>query len=170
MATQRKYLERSSPTFENELNRELAELNERGIDTDGCFINMGITKSVWVPASGVKAPGTKPATWIEWGISGVYQFADNDDDTIVANIKFPADMDKTIAPVLSIGWSATTTGNANWKIEYLYTQLGEDTTASAQTTAYIVSTESYKDGLVLAQLTLDVPHADDVCVSCSFSP
>lgn len=128
-----------------------------------------VTKTVWVPASGVRAPGTKPATWKEWGISGVWEFSDGTDDTVVANLQFPYDMDLTAAPVVSIGVStntAVTSETSVWQLEYLYTAPGENTAANAQATiTKNVNAVAQADGLVVATFpAMAVPGATDVCV------
>lgn len=121
----------------------------------------------WVPASAIKAPGIKPATWKDWGISGVWEFSDATDDTLVANIKFPNEMDKAVAPTFLIGWSAqgVSPGNCEWQLEYLFTQLNENTAAAAQTTSTVVTAASVTaNGLVVSSITLDVPNVNDVCM------
>ena len=125
-----------------------------------------------MPFNALKAPGIKPATFVDHGISGAWSFADATDDTIVANIKFPNDMDKSVAPIIVIGWSSTTpdpgddSKQAVWQLEYLYRQIGEDTTAVAQGTLPItVSASTVAEGLVYSTFAaLDVLHADDLCL------
>jgi len=130
-----------------------------------------ITKSIWLGVQGIKAPGTKPATFKEWGISGVWEFSDGTDDTVIANLKFPEDMDRSVAPTFTVGWStntAVTTETCTWQIEYLYTQAGEDVTAAAQETLTVDSNAiAQANGLIVATITgLDVPNAADVCMHC----
>ena len=130
-----------------------------------------ITKSIWLGVQGIKAPGTKPAKFKDWGISGVLEFSDGTDDTVIANLKFPEDMDRSVAPTFTVGWStntAVTTETCTWQIEYLYTQAGEDVTAAAQETLTVDSNAiAQADGLIVATITgLDVPNAADVCMHC----
>ena len=133
---------------------------------------MPVIRSVWIPFSGLKAPGTKPATFVDHGISGAWEFSDGTDDTIVANIKFPADMDMTVAPTTLVGWSSNTADpgddskQAVWQIEYLYTQVDEDTTAAAQDTISVTTSAStVSDGLVTSTFSgMDIPNASDICL------
>ena len=130
-----------------------------------------VIKDIWLAADGVRGPTTKPATWKEFGLSGVWEFSDGTDDTIVANIKFPNDMDMTVAPTFCVGWStatAVTTETATWQLEYLYTAPGEDTTAAGQDTVTVDSNAvAQSNGLIIATFpAVDTPGATDVCVHC----
>ena len=130
-----------------------------------------VTKSIWLGAGAVKAPGTKPATFSDLGISGVWQFSNGTDDSIVANVKLPEDMDRTVAPTFTVGWStptAVTTETAVWQLEYLYTAVGEDTSGAAQATITVDSNAvAQANGLVTATFPAMVaPSSTDVCVHC----
>ena len=148
--------------------------NYAGFKADGELELVGtarVKKGEWIGATGLKAPGTKPAIFKEWGISGVYEFSDGTDDTIVMNFKIPQDMDISVAPSFMIGWStntAVTTETAVWQLEYLYTAPGEDTTANAQETLTIDSDAiAQADGLIVAEIVgMDLPSGTDVCVHC----
>ena len=130
-----------------------------------------VKRDIWIPADGLRAPGTKPAELVDHGISKAWQFTDGTDDTVVGTFKLPNDMDKTVAPSMIIGWSSNTADPGDdskqvvWQLEYLYTQAGEDTTAAAQETLSVTASSSTtSDGLVVSEFTgVDVPHADDVC-------
>jgi len=131
----------------------------------------GMSKSLWLPFNALKAPGTKPAEFKDWGISGVWEFSDGTDDTIVFNIQTPYDMDINVAPSLLIGWStntAVTTETAVWQLEYLWTSEGEDTTAAAQETLTVNSNAiAQANGLIVAEITgIDLPGATDACMHC----
>ena len=141
------------------------------------YISMPVTlkadgrvySGVWVPVNGMKAPGTKPATWIDHGIAGAWEFSDATDDTVVASVKIPDDMDRSVAPTFLLGWSTNTaviTETAVWQVEYLYTEAGEDTTAAAQETLTVDSNAvAQSNGLVVATITgVDLPSATDVCI------
>ena len=130
-----------------------------------------ITQNRWIPFNALKAPGTKPDTFKEWGISGVWEFSDDTDDTIVFNLQVPLDMDITVAPSLIIGWStntAVTTETAVWQLEYLWTSAGEDTTAAAQETLTVNSNAvAQANGLIIAEITgIDLPSDTDACIHC----
>jgi len=129
------------------------------------------SRSLWLPFNALKAPGTKAATFKDWGISGVWEFSDGTDDTIVFNIQTPYDMDINTAPSLLIGWSTSTTvttETAVWQLEYLWTSEGEDTTAAAQETLTVNSNAiAQANGLIIAEITgIDLPGATDACMHC----
>jgi len=151
-----------------------AGANYTEIKSDG-EINLHGTARVkrgqWYDATGMKAPGTKPASYVDHGISGAWEFSDGTDDTLVFNLKIPEDMDRSIAPTLIIGWStntAVTTETAVWQLEYLITASGDDTTAAAQDTAEVHSNAvAQSNGLIIAEFTgLDAAGSTDVCVHC----
>ena len=148
--------------------------NYLSIATDGELSLHGtarIKKSMWLPFNALKAPGTKPAAFVDHGISGAWEFSDGTDDTLVFNIQTPVDMDKTVAPTMLIGWSTNTTVTSEtctWQLEYLWTSEGEDTTAAAQETLTIDSNAiSQANGLIMAEITgIDLPSGTDVCIHC----
>jgi hypothetical protein len=128
-----------------------------------------VKKSAWLPFNALKAPGTKPATFKEWGISGAWEFSDATDDTLVCNIQVPLDMDKTANATMLIGWStntAVTAETAVWQLEYLWTSAGEDTTAAAQETLTVTDNAvAQTDGLIMSEITgINLPSATDVCM------
>lgn len=130
---------------------------------------MAGTARVWndlfVGPNSIKAPGTKPAVWLEHGISGVWQFADGDDRTVVITYRVPHRMDRTVAPHFHVKWSAAgeSPGNCEWQLEYLWRSSDEDTTAIAQDTENItVAASVTANGLVVSDtLGLDLPSATD---------
>jgi len=132
-----------------------------------------VKRDVWIPASGVRAPGASPATWVDHGISGVWQFSDTGsaEDKIVFNLKLPNDMDRSVAPTINVGWSCTNTGNVVWQLEYLYTALNEDTSAAAEETLTETDAASATaEGLVVTAFDgVNVPGSTDVCVHCRLS-
>ena len=115
------------------------------------------------------APGTKPATFVEYGIAGGYEFTDGTDDTVVCVFSVPDDMDRSRAPSICIGWgSPTTSADCKWQLEYLWTAAGEDMTASAQETLTAIGTSpSTAEGLTITEITgVDLPSATDTCLHC----
>jgi hypothetical protein len=106
---------------------------------------------------------------VDQGISSAWEFSDATDDTIIFNFKLPDDMDKTVAPTINIGWSSAATEKVGvWQLEYLYTAVGEDTTAAAQETLEETgTTPAQANGLVVTQFDgVDAPGSTDVCVHC----
>jgi len=148
--------------------------NYLDVSTDGEVNLYGTAKVIkgrWFPFNELKAPGTKPATFKEWGISGAWEFSDGTDDTIVFNLQVPSDMDRTVAPSFIIGWSTNTTvttETAVWQLEYLYTAAGEDTTAAAQETLTVNSNAiAQANGLIEVEITgMDLPSSTDACIHC----
>ena len=131
--------------------------------------------ALWVDAGGIKAPGAKPATEIAHGVleTPAWQFADAilaNQETISFNMRIPNRMDRTVAPSITIGWSAdgANPGDCEWQLEYLWTSPGEDTGAAAQETLPVTGTAAaVADGLVLTTFAgIDLPSATDVCIHC----
>lgn len=130
-----------------------------------------VEKVEWIGANGIKAPGSKPATFVEDGLTGCWEFADAieaNQESISGTIKVPADMDRTVVPKFGIGWHANgvSPGNCKWQFEYLWVSPNEDVTAGAQETLTVVSTASAtSDGLVVAEITgIDLPSGTDVAM------
>lgn len=130
-----------------------------------------VTNGLWIGANGVKAPPTKPAAFVDHGVSGAWEFSDATDDTIVANMRIPNRMDRTVAPTISLGWSSTTLAAfCEWQIEYLWRATNEDTTAAADDTllsstdADASTSSGTAEGFVITTFTLAAPSATDVCL------
>lgn len=130
-----------------------------------------VLNSIWIGAEGVKAPPTKPATYVDHGIGGAWEFSDATDDTIVANMKISNKMDRNIAPSITLGWSSTTqSAFCEWQIEYLWQSADEDTTAGADDTllsstdADASTSSATAEGMVLSTFPLVAPSATDVCL------
>lgn len=133
--------------------------------------NAKVTNAVWVGANAVKAPPTKAADFIDHGISGAWEFSDATDDTIVANMRIPYRMDRSVAPTLTISWSSTTqSADCEWQVEYLWRAADEDTTAAADDTllastdADAYTSSATAEGMVLTTFTLAAPSATDACL------
>ena len=131
--------------------------------------------ALWVDAQGIRAPATNPAELISHGTleTPAFQFADAieaNQESVTFNIRIPNRMDRSVAPTLSVGWSAdgSSPGNCRWQLEYLWTAPGEDTGAGAQETLYVTGTAAaVADGLVLSIFTgIDLPSSIDACLHC----
>jgi hypothetical protein len=122
-------------------------------------------RGIWVPASGLRSPSIKPATWADLGMGGVWQFSDGADDKIVATIKMPewADLSEDIDIVL--GWSSPGVGDAHWDVEHLLRQVGELMDDPADGTASIDITNSGAQELMVSIIGSITPNAADVCIS-----
>lgn len=148
--------------------------NYTEIKTDG-EINLHGTARVekchWICANGIKAPGSKPADFVEDGLTGCWEFGDEieaNQESVSGTVKTPCDMDRTIAPKFGIGWHANgvSPGDCKWQLEYLWVSPNEDVTAVAQETLTVVSTASAtSDGLIVAEFTgIDLPSGTDVAM------
>jgi len=131
--------------------------------------------ALWVDAQGIRAPTTNPAELISHGTleTPAFQFADAieaNQENITFNMRIPNRMDRSIAPTISIGWSAdgSSPGNCRWQLEYLWTSPGEDTGAGAQETIPVTGTaDDTADGMVFTEFTgIDLPSETDVCLHC----
>ena len=135
-----------------------------------------VVNAIWIDAGGIKAPGAKPADEVPHGEleTPAWSFANEaleaNEETVSFSMRIPNRMDRTVAPTLSIGWSAdgADPGVCEWQLEYLWTAPGEDSGAVAQETLYADdSGAATADGLVLTTFTgIDVPSATDVCIHC----
>ena len=131
--------------------------------------------ALWVDAQSIRAPLTNPAELISHGTleTPAFQFADAieaNQESVTFNMRIPNRMDRSVAPTISIGWSAdgASPGNCRWQLEYLYTAPGEDTGATAQETLAVIGTAAATaDGMVLTTFTgIDLPSATDICIHC----
>lgn len=128
-----------------------------------------VTKVVWLSAGGIRAPGAKPATFVLYGLTGVWQFADQavagNQETVSGTVKIPFDIDRTVAPTFHIGWSAdgVSPGDCEWQFEYLWLSPNEPTDGAAQDTLTITPTASATaDGFVFSTFTgIALPSATD---------
>ena len=126
-------------------------------------------KCVYIGANGIKAPSSNPATFVEDGLTGCWEFADTDveanQEQVSGTLKVPCGMDITVAPTFNLGWHTDTasTGNAKWQFEYLWRSADEDVTAVAQETLTVISSASATaNGLVVATITgIDLPSSTD---------
>lgn len=143
------------------------EITSKGVQT--FYGTARVTVDMYITASGVKAPGSHPATFAEYGLCGVWRFADQgvagNQEQISGTLKLPTQIDITVVPIFKIGWSANgvSPGNCEWQLEYLYRSPNEDTTAAAQETLTAIGTASAtSDGLIVTAFSgLDLPSASD---------
>lgn len=124
-----------------------------------------LTRTIGV--EGFKAPGTKPATLAEEGLSYAWAFADNDDETVLGHFMMPLDIDRIniVQPKLLIHWGCDdNSGNAYWQVEYLWFAPNEDMTNTTpdDTVASIVAASGTADGMVSTEIQLADFGATDV--------
>jgi len=129
---------------------------------------VAVKKVLWVGAGGIKAPGSKPATFAECGLTGVWQFGDvvsGQEQSISGTVKIPNDMDITVVPTFHVGWSAngSSPGLCEWLFSYLWLSANEDTCGAAQDTITILpAASSVSNGFVFSTFTgMDLPSATD---------
>ena len=150
------------------------DINYTEIKSDGEILQQGTARTVnalWLPASGLKAPGAKPAIYISHGLDGAWSFGNAitaNQESVSSNMRLPLRMDRTVAPSVVIGWSAAgiSPGNCKWQLEYLWTAPNESTIGVAQEVLTVVSTaSSISNGLVVVEITgIDLPSATDACL------
>lgn len=146
--------------------------NYASFATDGELTLTGtarVKKRLYIDANGIKAPGAKPATFVEDGLTGCWEFADEgveaNQQSVSGTLLIPMDMDRSVVPTMNIGWHAdgVSPGNCKWQLEYLWRSSNEDVTAGAQETLTIVSTASAtSNGLTIAPFSgMDLPSSTD---------
>jgi hypothetical protein len=127
-----------------------------------------VAKDLWVDVGGIKAPGLKPAEFVELGLTGVWQFGDEieaNQESVSGTLKIPSDMDRTVVPLFKIGWSAdgASPGNCHWQLEYLWVGLNDASNASAQETLTATGTaSSTSNGIMMTAFSgIDLPSSTD---------
>jgi len=135
-----------------------------------------VKQAIWIDSNGIKAPGSKPATEVAHGDLEVaaWQFADESLETNQQSVswscRIPEPMDRTVAPTITIAWSAdgVSPGNCEWQLEYFWTAPGEDTTQGAEETlTQTAAASSTAHGMVITTFTgINVPGGSDVCLHC----
>jgi len=153
--------------------------NYTEIKTDGEVNLHGtarVKQGIWVDANGIKAPGAKPATEISHGDLEIaaWQFANEgvaaNQQSVSWSCRIPEPMDRTVAPTVSIGWSAdgVSPGNCEWQLEYFWTGPDDDTTQAAEETlTQTTAASATANGMVLTTFTgINAPDASDICLHC----
>jgi hypothetical protein len=144
-------------------------------DENGKMIISGngkVKKIVQIGLGALKAPLLKPASYVNFGINGSYEFVANDENNVSFSIALPRDMDKSIAPSIGFAWSSpTTTGNVRWELMYLYEQPNQDTsTIIPDDTIYQTdAVNSIANGYSYNYMQLNVPNINDRILVVKFS-
>jgi hypothetical protein len=126
-----------------------------------------VYKEIPFDIGSVKAPPSKSADFVSYGISGSWEFSDGQDDTMVADIDVPRDIDVSEAPTIGLIWSSPeTSGDVVWQIETLPRQIGEVGTAVAdQTLSQTTPVDGTADGLVRTTFTgLNLLSSGDILI------
>lgn len=143
---------------------EIIKVNNQSVWTCSNETESVVYKNEFIKVTGFKAPTISPATYIDWGLNGAWEFSDGANDVVSTTIRVPTDIDITQPMELKIGFaSECITGNVTWQLEYLYLSQNEDSTQVAQeilnTTTPI---SNIGNGLTIATITgLDILTATD---------
>lgn len=85
-----------------------------------------------IPASGIQAPGSNPAKYIDHGLSGAWEFSGTIDECVSTAFALKNKMDRTAASRIKIGWCCpATVDSVRWKLEYL--RVGADQYSASTT-------------------------------------
>jgi len=125
-----------------------------------------IRQGVWLGASGIQAPGTKPATLVNVGCDGAWEFADNQEQTISFNIRVPTNINLTQTVVLIIGWTSPSINlNCNWNVTYTITGLHEDVSVPCEYYRdFITNSSQIENGLVTTYFNITEIKQSDKCI------
>lgn len=124
-----------------------------------------VKKCVRINVAAVKAPTNKPADFVDYGITGAWEFSDATDDTVVGDIEIPDDMDTSEVPGVVLYWSSEATEKYGvWQLEYSYRKVDEDMsiTSGQETLSISGQSSAVSGGLVTSEFTgVDAPDSDD---------
>jgi len=131
-----------------------------------------VIRDLWIDASGIKAPGAKPATEISHGEleTSAWSFSNEgvgaNQQTVSWRVAPPYDMDRSEEVKIRIGWSSASTGNVKWQLEYRWLSEDEDTTQGAEETLTSVdAASSTSNGLIITDITgIDAPSSNDASI------
>lgn len=123
-------------------------------------------KGEWIGASGIQAPGVKPATLVKQGCSCAWEFSDNQEEEISFNVRIPAHINLSYPVNLDIGWSSPTASKeCNWNLTYDITALDEDTSAGCEYYRDVLPVSSATtDGLTMTTFDITEIVAGDRCI------
>ena len=146
-------LPRDAPYFGDIIGGNYSAWDYKGTMT--AYGGARVYKNEWFSVDGLSAPGTKPATLVEWGIAQGWEFTNGTDDTLTAVRRLPTDLDRTEAPQFRIGFASdTNSGAVVWQFSYSYVQANEDTRAAAQEVISVTQTiAATAGGLTIASIT-----------------
>jgi len=119
-----------------------------------------VRKNIEIAIGSIKPPATHPASWVDLGIAGAWEFSDGTTETVILEMPLPLDIDRTEDVVVDIGWaSPSTSANCVWETSYLLRSEDEAIDAAADDTLQeIAGSSSTAEGLVKTSFT--IPAAD----------
>ncbi|MHA1806540.1 MAG: hypothetical protein ACTSX2_03070 [Candidatus Thorarchaeota archaeon] len=138
-------------------------------DDNGQFTlagNARIKHRIWIPANGIQAAGSKPASLVVVGVSVCWEFVMTSDKQVLIIFPIPMDVDRSHDMTVHIGWFSAdnnVTHVANWELEYKLVEPDEDVTGAADGTLDASpNPSSTSNGMVLTSLGDITVGADDI--------
>jgi len=82
-------------------------------------------------------------------------------------IAIPFDMDRTVEPMVRVGWSSASTGDCKWQLKYRWFSEDEDLTQDGEETLTVIDAASTTaNGLVITPITgINVPSDTDATIA-----
>jgi len=131
-----------------------------------------VIRDLWIDAAGIKAPGAKPATEVSFGAleTSAWEFSDEgveaNQESASWRIAIPYDMDRTVEPLIRVGWSSASIGDCKWQLKYRWFSEDEDLTQDGEETLTATDAASATaNGLVITAITgINVPSGTDATI------
>jgi len=119
----------------------------------------------WIGASGIQAPGAKPATLEQHGCAISWEFSDNQEEEVQFTVRIPTRINLSFPITLDIGWSSPAINKVcNWNLSYSITAFGEDTYENCEYYQDVLAwSSSTIDGLTNYRFTFDEVAEGDKC-------
>ena len=123
-----------------------------------------VKKRLQINVGSIKGAGANPASYVDYGLNGAFEFSKVIDESIAEASAVPFDIDRSVAPTFTIGWSSPeTTGTCVWQLEVLYREEDEDwsSTTPQSTIEVEASPSNTTDGLAFTSFTLPTLSSTD---------
>jgi len=135
--------------------------------------NARLKHRLWIPANGIQAAGTKPASLVLVGVSVCWEFVITSDKQIQVIFPIPLDIDRSHDMTVHIGWF-TADNNvahvANWELEYKLIEPDEDVAGAANGTLDVSpNPSSIANGMVLTELGNITVGANDITLHANLT-
>jgi len=123
-------------------------------------------KGEWIGASGIQAPGAKPADLVQHGCGISWEFSDNQEEEIQFTVRVPQRINLSYDVTLDMGWSSPATNKmCNWNLTYSTTELNEDTGKACEYYQDIlVESSATAHGLITKRYYLTEINNTDRCI------
>jgi hypothetical protein len=144
------------------------------VDNNGQILFTGTARykdTRWIGANGIKAVPSQPATFVEYGIGGAWQFADAVSRSVSGRLGVVHNIDSSATPYLLFGWSCPTADpgdnskQVRWEIKYSWR--GKNDPMDAAPDATVVdnyTTSQTAKGLIQTDIALSALSATDICL------